>query len=227
MPGSFLSQLGLSGQAASLQAQYPNLPAGLLEAQAAQEGGVNLATGAAITNRSGHTGLAQTSASTAADPGYGVTPLANSQDASSSLNFMAAYDSALITRYGSADAGLSHYSGGAYTATSLGVGSSLADPFAGGASNTNSAGVDTSTMAGLTPAQTAAAGANVAAGTAELGVPSPSAIVAKAQGAIAEYFVRGAVLVLGFIFVAAGLMMFRNPVSDAVKGAAKAIPLPV
>ena len=116
---SLLDSLGLRSQADALQAQYPDMPAGLLDAQVQQEGGVT-ASGVAITNSSGHTGLAQTSASTAAQPGYGVTPLADPTNASASLTFMAQYDAGLAAANGGDyDAALAKYSGGAYTASSL------------------------------------------------------------------------------------------------------------
>lgn len=57
------------------------------------------------------TGLGQVLASTAARPGYGVTPLADRTDPAQSLNFVAQYLSALKNQFGSWTAALQRYSG--------------------------------------------------------------------------------------------------------------------
>lgn len=57
------------------------------------------------------TGLGQVLASTAARPGYGVTPLADRTDPAQSLNFVTQYLSALRNQFGSWTAALQRYSG--------------------------------------------------------------------------------------------------------------------
>lgn len=74
------------------------IPSGLLADVLGQESGWNPN---AINASSGATGLAQVLPSTAANPGYGVTPLSNPYDSSSSISFAGQYLRALFQKTGS------------------------------------------------------------------------------------------------------------------------------
>ena len=133
---TILSSLGLVDKSHQLEQQY-GLPSGLLEAQAQQEGGYNPSTGVNNYSSTGAYGLAQVLPSTAASPGYGVTPITMQQagDPSQALTFMAQYDAGRIKAAGgNVDAGISGYSGGAYSATSLGVNPNGSSPTGTGSS---------------------------------------------------------------------------------------------
>lgn len=88
------------------------VPANLFTWQIGQESGFNPN---AFNSTSGATGIAQFLPSTAADPGYGVTPF-DPTDPNASLYAAAQYDAALYQKTGSWDAALQAYSGGSYGA---------------------------------------------------------------------------------------------------------------
>lgn len=200
---------------ASAAAKY-GVPVDLLTNQIGQESSFD-PTAHNPTPGSTATGLGQFIASTAANvPGYGAL---NPLDPVASINASAAYDASLYQKTGSWLQALQSY--GTLT---QGVHGSILEQQAidadNGVGTSNSAGVDTS-IASATPAQTAAAGSAV----------KSAQITTNILGIFEEYFVRAVLIILGLIFVAVGLTMFKNPVGDAITAGAKlvpkAIPIPV
>lgn len=84
------------------------LPAGLLARLIKQESNFN----ASAVSRTGVRGLAQVTAATARDPGYGVAPLADRTDGTESIRFAAQYLAAMHHEFGSWKAALAAYNVG-------------------------------------------------------------------------------------------------------------------
>jgi hypothetical protein len=86
-------------------AQY-GVPAAVLYWQLNQESGLNPD---AAPSSTGAVGIAQILPSTAADPGYGVTPISDPSDPNQAIPFAAAYDAALYQQTGSWTGALTRY----------------------------------------------------------------------------------------------------------------------
>lgn len=209
-------------------AQYPNISASYLATTAAYESGGN----ANATNKSGAAGLFQFMPKTAAQYGLSnpydpqASTMAAAQFANNNYNYLA-------DKLGSAPTDaqlyLAHQQGAAGAARLLGNPDALASDQVGyqavyqnlPASMQGQAGTMTAAQFAQVQADmyakkggaSGASGAGVAPGAA--GAPSGGAGAAPVNPTavdwIADYFLRAVVIILGFIFVGAGLGMFRAP----------------
>jgi hypothetical protein len=89
----------------------------------------------------------------------------------------------------------------------IGAGSYSAPPASNDATNLLGAG-----YGNLNPATTPGGSANTTATATGLGQPTPGATDtgAATAGSLQDYFIRAVVIILGFIFVAVGLVLFKN-----------------
>lgn len=107
-------------QALQNASQQTGVPLSLLSAVAQQETGGTNNPDIAVSS-TGAVGLMQILPSTAASPGYGITPLASSllTDPNTNATFAAQYLQALYNKTGSWAGAISAYSGGSYTLATL------------------------------------------------------------------------------------------------------------
>lgn len=128
--------LSATDQAAVNQAaaRY-GIPPDVLAAMALRETGGVSNPDTYVNPSSGATGFLQVLPSTAANPGYGVAPLAQAQltDPYAEANFAGAYLSALSQAKGGLAPAINQYSGGNYQLSDLTASSSSATPATAGA----------------------------------------------------------------------------------------------
>lgn len=166
---------------------------------------------------SGASGLGQVLASTARQPGYGVTPLTNPFDATSNLNFSAQYLSALFQRTGSWSAAVNAYSGTPAGGTPYAgnnqqsnVLAALANiggtsPVVGGGMTTSASGTGgTSTAAPFDPTAALAATSGTAA-------PATSGNwISQIFGTLGSLASRAALIIIGLILLLGAVMIFAH-----------------
>lgn len=147
------SGLALYGGYAVADANAYGIPPALFLNQINQESGFNTtnSSGGILTSSAGALGIAQILPSTAASPGYGVSPV-DPTDPYSSIDFMAQYDAAMYARTGSwpaslaaYNAGLGNIPGGSPYAAAIENGPFNSSTVAQVATNTGAGGVSTPT----------------------------------------------------------------------------------
>ena len=201
MSGSTLTTAQLKAYATQQAAAY-GVPANVFLAQIQQESGFNPNSPASST---GAIGIAQILPSTAANPGYGVAPLADPTNPEASITFAAQYDAALAAANGgNYNTALSKYSGGAYTADSLTGGAYSANAGTSAASTAAAGG------SALTPVTTPTSGTGSTTGTASTGTGASS--MTGLAGMIWEILTRGLVFFAGLAIVLVALiaLLFRS-----------------
>lgn len=200
----------LYDQAVNAADQY-GVPPNLMTSMIAGESGWNTN---AYNTTSGAMGLAQVLPSTAANPGYGVTPLTQPYNATSSINFMAQYLSGLYNKLGSWAGAVGSYSGtpagsvpytgnnqqgnilSAISAADSGGGSYLNALMGGG--NGSSSSNPAFGGGPLNPTPTAATTAVTNAAASVLGNIIPD---------ISAWLKQGGIILLGVVVIGAGVFM--------------------
>lgn len=177
-------------QSFAMQAAAANgVPWNVFQAQITQESGWN-----PVAQNGTATGIAQIQPSTAANPGYGISP-ANPNDPISSLNFAAQYDAALYQQTGSWTGALQSY----------------------GTLPSNLAGLSTGQQNVLTAAQAAdgsapyvdtQSGAVVSGSGNNTTVTNPlgSALTGSWGSLFQEWFARAGIIILGAALVIVGVV---------------------
>lgn len=192
----------LFGPAVDAANRY-GIPPDLFLRQINQESGFNPA---AYNPSSGATGVAQIVPSTAANPGYGISPV-DPNDPMASLDFAAHYDSVLYGKTGSYTGMLNSYGTG--TNNPAGDIATALDGGAGGFGGGGFTNTSNSTDSGIANGLCGMFGYGCTDGT-DSGQPGTSQSTAGTlkSGSWNQWFVRGGVVLLALIFVFVGLNGF-------------------
>jgi hypothetical protein len=225
----------LLAQAQAAAQQY-GVPVNLFEQQIGVESGYN----PNAINALGDEGIAQINPATAADPGYGVSPISNPLDPSQALPFAAQYDAALYAKTGSWVNALQ-----AYGTTAIAAGSQptaaqqaliataqQADAAGGSMATTDTTGTTSATgqnafstggagasagVAGRSTSQLVQSGNNVAAaaGDAAAAVTNPIGTIASFLGLNVNFYDIGFIFI-GAILVIGSLLFISKPAVQTV-----------
>ena len=167
---------------------------------------------AGITNqKSGAMGLGQVLPSTAANPGYGISPLTNAYDPTSNLNFSAQYLAALYGQYGSWQGAVNAYSGTPQGGIPY-QGNSQQSAVLAALAN---AGASPVVPAGVAPAQTTAASGGSGGALPAALTSAGNSVVGSVTSWLGNLASRAALVIVALILLLGAMLAFSRTQSPS------------